>query len=125
MNHEQDGAVMRGDLSIAGDGAMAQPVPRAQSVPRAPGARGGEGGSDAASRIAVRVGHGPGELLALEPAWRALLASLPRPLFVHAFEWQRAYLECLANDPEATCYISLFDGSRAIAIFPLRRVRRR
>lgn len=64
------------------------------------------------------------ELLALEGHWRDLTAKLPQTRFIHTFDWQRAYLGHLESNPEATCYVSFFHNARAIAIFPLRRVRR-
>lgn len=118
MNHEDGGVAMRSDLPIGVDGPMVPAVSRAASRLAA------DLRLDRASRIEVRIGRGLGELLGLEKSWRALLETLPQPSFIHTFEWQRAYLEHLGTEPEAVHYISLFDGGRAIAIFPLRRVRR-
>ncbi|HEX6733200.1 MAG TPA: GNAT family N-acetyltransferase, partial [Azonexus sp.] len=75
-------------------------------------------------RIEERIGRGIAELLFLEPHWRALAARAAPMRFVHAFEWQMAYLQHLAGDSRAIHYVSLFVHGQAIAIFPLRRVRR-
>lgn len=88
----------------------------------------GEAGSrycpDAGSALSARVGCGLPELRHLEDHWRNLVAVSVRSRFMHLFEWQQAYLEHLENRPEATHYFSFFANGRAIAIFPLRRVRR-
>lgn len=76
------------------------------------------------SRITERVGLGLPELQALEPHWRSLAAAQSPSRFMHAFEWQTAWLRNLAEDPKNVCYVSFFAGGRPIAIFPLCRVRR-
>lgn len=81
-------------------------------------------GSDAKRRVEWRVGQGLSEFLALEPHWRALAARLPHPRFMHDFDWHFAYSRHLASNADSTCYVSFFHDSQAIAIFPLRRVRR-
>lgn len=76
------------------------------------------------SQITERVGLGMSELRALEPHWRLLAAAQAPSRFVHAFEWQVAWLRHLADHPDAVCYVSFFASGRPIAIFPLCRVRR-
>ena len=77
-----------------------------------------------AGRIEGRVGRGLAELLFLEPHWRALAARAAPARFIHAFEWHMAYLQHLAEDAQAIRYVSLFAHGQAVAIFPLRHVRR-
>lgn len=79
---------------------------------------------EASHLLEVRVGRGTPELLALESHWRALAATLPKPTFIHDFDWQWSYLQHLASHPESTFYVSFFADGQAIAIFPLCRVRR-
>lgn len=75
-------------------------------------------------QLEVRAGQGLGELLHLEKHWRALVASMPQASFIHAFDWQYAYQQHLEPHPDSIQYFSFFDHDRAVAIFPLRRVRR-
>jgi CelD/BcsL family acetyltransferase involved in cellulose biosynthesis len=76
------------------------------------------------SRITERVGAGLPELQALESHWRTLAAGQVPTRFMHAFEWQMAWLRNLAEDSGNVCYVSFFVGGRPIAIFPLCRVQR-
>lgn len=77
-----------------------------------------------AERLEGRIGQGVAELLFLEPHWRALAARATPARFIHAFEWHMAYLQHLADDAQAIHYVSLFAHGQAVAIFPLRHVRR-
>ena len=107
---------MTGEFQISGDGALicSELMPdSAQAVP-----------FDASTRIEERIGQGLGELLDLEMHWRALAGASTRRNFIHSFEWQLAYLRHLEPHPETTYYFSFFVSGHAIAIFPLRRVRR-
>lgn len=79
---------------------------------------------DSSTLIEERIGRGLSELLHLERHWRTLCAISTRTRFIHMFEWQLAYLKHLENNPESIYYVSFFANGRAIAIFPLRRVRR-
>jgi CelD/BcsL family acetyltransferase involved in cellulose biosynthesis len=78
----------------------------------------------AANRIEVRVGKGCATLQALESDWRMLSAMLPHASFIHSFDWHWAWLAHLEPDAAAIHYVSLYDEGQAIAIFPLRRLRR-
>jgi len=80
--------------------------------------------SHPSTAIEERMGQGLAELHRLEQCWHRLVATLPTPRFVHTFEWQLAYLRHLESNPETVYYISFTVEGRAIAIFPLRRVRR-
>lgn len=108
---------------LPGNGSQAGVVGTMVYAP-SPSGLTGDSPDHAAGRIEVRVGRGLAELLALERHWRSLAGRLPQPFFIHAFDWQRAYLEHLEPHAEATLYVSFFDNGQAIAIFPLRRVRR-
>lgn len=98
--------------------------PMSPARPGFPAAESMASGTPGAAIGEARVGRGLAELLALEPHWQALAATLPDCRFIHAFDWQVAYLRNLEPRPEAVHYFSFFDGGKAIAILPLRRVRR-
>ncbi len=75
--------------------------------------------------IQARVGRGIAELMQLEPHWRLLAGQSRQSRFLHTFEWQQAYLHNLERDSNSVYYVSCRHGDRVIAIFPLRRKRRR
>lgn len=107
---------MAGEFQLRGEGALIYGELMQDGVHDAP--------FHSSTRIEERIGHGMAELLHLEKDWRALANTSIRTRFIHTFEWQQAYLQHLEPHPEATCYVSFFVNGRAIAIFPLRRIRR-
>lgn len=107
---------MESELQRGVDSTLTYPV---LAIPAAPDTR-----VATTEHIEVTTGRGLAALRLLEKHWRALAASLPQASFIHAFDWQYAYLKHLETNPESTHYVSFFDRGRAIAIFPLRRVRR-
>lgn len=107
---------METDIQAGADGALRYVIPGRHVVDA--------GREVPATAIEERMGRGLAELHQLEAHWRRLAAIQPTARFVHAFEWQLAYLRNLESNPEAVHYVSFFVDGRAIAIFPLRRVRR-
>jgi CelD/BcsL family acetyltransferase involved in cellulose biosynthesis len=107
---------MENEIQATGNGVLMYGMAAASSVPVS--------GMRNANLIEERVGHGLAELLSLEDHWRALAMNSVRHRFIHTFEWQLAYLKHLESHPDSTYYFSFFSNGRAVAIFPLRRVRR-
>jgi len=107
---------MKTEIQATGNGTLMYGGSAASPVPAT--------GLRSTHLIEERVGHGLAELLCLEEHWRALALNSVRSRFIHTFEWQLAYLQNLENHPDATYYVSFFANGRAIAIFPLRRIRR-
>ncbi len=69
----------------------------------------------------VRLFRGSAGLEALEAEWRALVADLPDPRFIHFLAWYKSQLENVEPDPGAVVFILLCESARPLAIFPLRR----
>lgn len=74
--------------------------------------------------VMARLERGLAGLATLETHWRRLADLMVPSRFIHAFEWQAAYLRHLAKKPDAVHYFSFFVHDEAIAIFPLLPVRR-
>ncbi len=69
----------------------------------------------------VRLFRGSAGLDALEVEWRALVAELPDPRFIHFLAWYKSHLENTETNPGEVVFILLCESSRPLAIFPLRR----
>lgn len=79
----------------------------------------------AATAIEVRTGQGLNALLALRDAWTAIAVTRPDVGFHHLYGWYLSYLRNLEQDQPSVHFFSFFRDGRPIAIFPLRRIRRR
>ena len=79
----------------------------------------------AANAIEVRIGHGINALLALQHDWTAIAVTRPDIRFHHSYGWYLSYLRNLEQDESSVHFFSFFRDGRPIAIFPLRRIRRR
>lgn len=77
-----------------------------------------------AAQVSVRIERGIEGLASLEHHWRQLAAQLVPSRFIHAYEWQQAYLQHLETSPASVRYITFMAGGEAVAIFPLRYLRR-
>jgi hypothetical protein len=69
----------------------------------------------------ARLFRGSAGLDALEVEWRALVAELPDPRFIHFLAWYKSHLENTETNPGAVVFILLCESSRPLAVFPLRR----
>ncbi len=78
-----------------------------------------------APAIEVRTGQGVNALLALRHDWTAIAATRPDVRFHHLYGWYLSYLRNLEQDESSVHFFSFFRVGRPIAIFPLRRIRRR
>ncbi len=75
--------------------------------------------------IDVRAGRGLETLLALRNDWTAIIATRPDASFHHSYGWYLSYMRHLERDASSVHFFSFFRDGRPVAIFPLRRVRRR
>lgn len=78
-----------------------------------------------ATAIEVRIGRGMEALLALQGDWATIAATQPDACFHHSYAWHLSYLRNLEQDASSVHFFSFFRNGRPVAIFPLRRSRRR
>jgi CelD/BcsL family acetyltransferase involved in cellulose biosynthesis len=73
----------------------------------------------------VDVYHGRPGLAAIASDWCNLLKILPNRRFFHDYGWWKSYMDALDQEPDMVSFFVVRRGGRAVAILPLKRIKRK
>lgn len=77
------------------------------------------------SDLSLAVYRFPRDLAMLKENWIKVTDSFSEKRFFHLFSWYLCYLESLENDPATVFFCVARRGTRPVAVFPLKSVKRR
>ncbi|MGA2775286.1 MAG: GNAT family N-acetyltransferase [Candidatus Omnitrophota bacterium] len=75
------------------------------------------------SNLRLKLFRGKAGLNQLATDWRCLTDRIDKKSFYHLVEWYECYMDALENEPEKMFFCVLYDGDKAEAIFPFRKIK--